>query len=74
VLPVEAHTTAREPSSSAFEIATVMPRSLNEPVGFRPSYLSQTSAPISLLMRSEKIKGVSPSSSVTMGVASVTGS
>ena len=26
------------PSSSAFETATVIPRSLNEPVGFAPSY------------------------------------
>ena len=39
VLPVEAHTASRAPSSSALETATVIPRSLNEPVGFGPSYL-----------------------------------
>ncbi len=37
VLPVDAHTTAREPSSRALEIARVIPRSLNEPVGLAPS-------------------------------------
>ena len=47
VLPVEAHTTAFAPSSIALEIASVMPRSLNEPVGFAPSYFSQTSHPVS---------------------------
>ena len=39
VLPVEAQMTAREPISSAFEMATVMPRSLKEPVGLNPSHL-----------------------------------
>ena len=38
VLPVEAQTTARAPSSSAFPIAIVMPRSLKLPVGFAPSH------------------------------------
>jgi hypothetical protein len=38
VLPVEAQMIAREPVSSAFEIATVIPRSLNEPVGLNPSH------------------------------------
>ena len=38
VLPVEAQMTAREPVSSAFEIAIVIPRSLNEPVGLNPSH------------------------------------
>ena len=37
VLPVEAQTIARAPSSSALATATTMPRSLNEPVGFMPS-------------------------------------
>ena len=40
VLPVEAHMTALDPSSTAFEIAIVIPRSLNEPVGFMPSYFT----------------------------------
>ena len=39
VLPVLAQTTARLPSSIAFDMAMVMPRSLNDPVGFCPSYL-----------------------------------
>ena len=37
--PVDAQTTARAPLSSAFEIATVIPRSLKLPVGFAPSHL-----------------------------------
>src|SRR5579884_345241 len=45
VFPVLAHTTARLPSSSAFVIASVMPRSLNEPVGLAPSHLRKTSTP-----------------------------
>ena len=40
VFPVEAHMTASEPSSSAFDTAIVMPRSLNDPVGFMPSYFT----------------------------------
>ena len=39
VLPVEAQMRAATPRSNAFETATVMPRSLNEQVGFNPSYL-----------------------------------
>ena len=38
VLPVDAQMTAREPASSAFEIAIVIPRSLNDPVGLKPSH------------------------------------
>src|SRR5439155_3130460 len=41
VLPVEAHSTARDPVSTAFATATTIPRSLNDPVGFAPSHLSQ---------------------------------
>ncbi len=37
VLPVDAQTTAFAPLASALEMATVMPRSLNEPVGLAPS-------------------------------------
>ena len=47
VLPVEAQMTAFAPSSTAFEIATVMPRSLNDPVGLAPSTLRWTSQPVS---------------------------
>src|ERR1700694_280863 len=39
VLPVDAHMNTRLPASRALATATTMPRSLNEPVGFRPSYL-----------------------------------
>ena len=39
VLPVEAQMTASAPCPFARETATVMPRSLNEPVGFAPSTL-----------------------------------
>src|SRR5207244_13406961 len=37
VLPVDAHDTARAPMRRAWVTPTVMPRSLNEPVGLRPS-------------------------------------
>ena len=37
VLPVEAQAMARAPSSIAFDTARVIPRSLNDPVGFMPS-------------------------------------
>ena len=43
VLPVDAQTTTLAPSSTAFEIAIVMPRSLNDPVGFAPSTFRYTS-------------------------------
>ena len=39
VFPVDAHTTTLAPTSTAFVIAIVIPRSLNEPVGFAPSTL-----------------------------------
>src|SRR3972149_7411130 len=74
VLPVEAHTTAFEPSSTALLIASVIPRSLKEAVGFAPSYFSQTSQPVSADSGAERTSGVPPSHSVTTGVVSVTGS
>ena len=42
MLPVEAQMTALAPCSTAFDTAMVIPRSLNEPVGFMPSNLTQT--------------------------------
>ena len=36
---MEAQITALAPDSTAFEMAIVMPRSLNDPVGFMPSNL-----------------------------------
>ena len=45
VFPVEAQITAFAPSSAALEIAIVIPRSLNDPVGLAPSTFSHTSFP-----------------------------
>ena len=45
VFPVDAQITALAPSSAAFEIAIVIPRSLNEPVGLVPSTFNQISLP-----------------------------
>ena len=73
VLPVEAHTTAFARPSTALEIASVMPRSLNEPVGLAPSYFSQTSHPVSTDSGSERTSGVPPSPREITGVASDTG-
>ena len=67
MLPVEAHTTAVAPSAIAADTATVMPRSLNEPVGFAPSIFSHTSAPVSEDRNGAWISGVPPSPSVTSG-------
>src|SRR5512135_2515641 len=75
VFPVDAHITALEPSSTALDIAIVMPRSLNEPVGFAPSnfrYMSSFGLIASfrfLVLTS----GVPPSCRETTGVLSVTG-
>ena len=52
VLPVDAQTTTLAPASTALVIAIVMPRSLNEPVGFAPSIFSQTSRSSSAESRS----------------------
>ena len=67
--------TAFAPRSTALLIATVIPRSLNDPVGFSPSYLRYTSQlrPNRCRRRSARMSGVFPSFSVTTGVASVTG-
>src|SRR5438270_942897 len=73
VLPVDAHTTALAPSSAAFEMATVIPRSLNEPVGLRPSYFKYTLAPTRADNRGAGNRGVPPSWRVTTGVSGPTG-
>ena len=72
MLPVEAQMTAFAPCSTAFETAIVIPRSLNEPVGFMPSNLTQTLAPVRASSAGAGISGVPPSPSVMIGVASVT--
>src|SRR4029078_1908607 len=68
VLPVDAHTTASAPSPTATDSATVMPRSLNEPVGLSPSTLSHTSAPSTLVSQPLRTIGVPPSRRVITGV------
>ena len=74
VFPVEAQMIDRAPASMAFETATTMPRSLNEPVGFRPSSLRWSrGTPILAPRRRASISGVNPSPSVSCGVASVIG-
>ncbi len=74
VLPVEAQTTARAPAPAATLSATVIPRSLNEPVGFAPSTLTQTSQPSRSDRFSASTSGVLPSPRVTTGSVSATGS
>ena len=74
VLPVEAQTTASTPSSSAFDNAIVIPRSLKEPVGFAPSHLSQTSLPRASDSRGAGSSGVEPSPREMIGVSFVSGS
>ena len=67
MFPVDAHTTASAPSPTAADTATVIPRSLKEPVGLAPSSLSQTSAPLSSDRCGANTSGVSPSPMVTSG-------
>jgi hypothetical protein len=64
VLPVDAHNTACCPRASDSVTATVMPRSLNEPVGLRPSTFKCTVQPVRSDNRLAWISGVPPSSSV----------
>jgi hypothetical protein len=59
--------TACARSRTAAETATVMPRSLKEPVGFAPSSLSHTSHPVRSDRAGASTSGVSPSPSVTSG-------
>src|SRR5690606_31984556 len=64
--------TALAPCSIARETATVMPRSLNAPVGFMPSDLTHTSAPVRRDSAGAGSRGVPPSPRVTTVEASVT--
>src|SRR5438445_9639005 len=63
VFPVEAQINARTPRSIALETATVIPRSLNDPVGLSPSFLMKTSQPrpTRALNFGENTSGVFPS-------------
>ena len=76
MLPVLAQITASQPASLALLMAMVMPRSLKDPVGLRPSYLTKTftSLPIRSSMAGTGISGVAPSLRVITGVVEVTGS
>ena len=65
--------TAWAPSSTAFDTARVMPRSLKLAVGFMPSTFACTSRPRRSDSRGSGTRGVAPSPSETTGVASVTG-
>jgi hypothetical protein len=67
VFPVDAQITASAPSPIAALTATVMPRSLNDPVGFAPSSFRNTSAPLSDESCGAGMSGVSPSPIVTSG-------
>jgi len=73
VFPVDAQTTALAPSSSAFEMARVIPLSLKDPVGLRPSIFNSTRAPSRCESFGAGNRGVPPSSSVTTGVVETTG-
>src|SRR6188768_3018604 len=66
---------AAAPCPTAFDTATVIPRSLNEPVGLSPSYLTHTlqPCPTRALNRGQGINGVLPSPSEMTGVLSATG-
>ncbi len=65
VLPVDAQMTALRPLASAYVMAMVMPRSLNDPVGFAPSTLTSTRQPVSSDRCSASTSGVPPSCRVT---------
>src|SRR5262249_9447337 len=75
VLPVEAQMIARAPSSPPRVTAIVMPRPLNEPVGFRPSNLARTRTRLrtSRGRFSSSMSGVAPSLSEIARVSAATG-
>src|SRR6202012_112609 len=73
VFPVDAHNTARWPRANASVTAIVMPRSLKEPVGLRPSTLRWTVQPVLSEIWVAAISGVPPSSRVTGVQSSPTG-
>src|SRR5881227_30957 len=70
VFPVNAQMSALVPHSIALDTATVIPRSLKEPVGLTPSFLMETShaRPTRSLNRGEEISGVFPSPREMTGV------
>ena len=74
MFPVDAQITALAPAPAATLMATVMPRSLNDPVGLPPSTLRYTSQPVRADSTGAGSSGVPPSRRLTTGVSSVTGS
>ncbi len=74
MLPVEAQITASAPSPTAFETATVIPRSLKLPVGFMLSSLRRTSTPSRSESLGARTSGVEPSPIVTTGDSGSRGS
>ena len=64
--------TALAPCSTARERATVIPRSLKEPVGFIPSNFTQTWAPVRFESAGAGTRGVPPSPSETTVDSAVT--
>src|SRR4051812_3020260 len=65
VLPVDAQITALAPDARAYVMATVIPRSLNDPVGLAPSTFSSTRDPVSSPRYGASTSGVPPSPRVT---------
>src|SRR5215208_4580397 len=74
VLPVDAQTTASAPAPADMLTATVIPRSLNDPVGLAPSTFSHTSQPRRSDSTPASTNGVLPSPMVMTGSDSATGS
>src|SRR3974390_1942936 len=66
--------TAVAPRAAALLTATVIPRSLNDPVGFAPSTFRYTSHPVRADTTGAGSSGVAPSPSVITAAPSGTGS
>ena len=73
MFPVEAQTQALLPAATALLMATVMPRSLNEAVGFIPSNFKNRRAPTRSEMVGASISGVPPSPMVAMASSGISG-
>ena len=70
VLPVDAHAIAVAPHRLACVTATVMPRSLNDPVGLNPScFINKFFTPANLEMAGRSSNGVLPSGWLTMSAS-----
>src|SRR5215469_2239533 len=74
VFPVDAQMTALAPWAAATVIAVVIPRSLKEPVGLRPSTFRCTSQPVRADSTGAGSSGVPPSCRVTGVIPAVIGS